>query len=231
MAFSHAAAQVTHIASRICFFFIEHDVPFSRKYWRELNFAVWSKMKLTWYWWLLLWLLKGWSCLLFITYVPPSIDEGHACDGMVHYRKLYLRTSHVQTILNFNNLRDAVLQTGAQEYYWSIRGGSDIWFIHGSWPCGTKSDFFSSSKAWLSHWPRKRYSITNLTYNIYLQILIWQFASKTTTSPNLIPRQYFRLYSMLTTLFPSHIIIRMLSSWGSWINLGLGFKQLLLFLG
>ena len=108
----------------------------------------------------------------------------------IHYWKLYLRTPCVQTILASNNQKDVVLQIGALEYSWSIHDGSDVRFIHGSWPYGTKSNFFSSSGAWLSHWP---YIVTNHTYILYWWILIWWFASKTANLPNLFPRQYIWL--------------------------------------
>ena len=55
--------------------------------------------------------------MAFIIQVTLSIDEGHICDEVVHYRKLQLRTLRVKTFLNSNYQKDTVLQTGAREYH------------------------------------------------------------------------------------------------------------------
>ena len=93
-----------------------------------------------------------------------------------------IRGDHVSKLFStLDNLRDTVLWMGAQEYHWSIRGGSDIWFIqvvgHVAW-----TPTFSSSGEWLSHWLCKQRNKTNRTYKSFRWIFIWRFASKTCQS-------------------------------------------------
>ena len=55
-------------------------------------------------------------------------------------------------------------------------------------------DFFWSNVAYGESSIRLRTRGQSNQWTIYWRTLIWQFASKTTNPPNLIPGQYFRLY-------------------------------------
>ena len=99
--------------------------------------------------------------------------------------------------------------------------GSDVWFIHGSWPYGMKNKSFSSSGAWLSHRPRKRYSKTNHTYNLYWRILICRFASTTANPSNLVPRQSFWLYSIHVYIYQNwRSTCTCIFAWWHWLRGG-----------
>ena len=153
----------------------------------------WPQMKLTWYW-----RLK----LLIVHLIRNSSHwwRPRSCWSNSLLKAVFMvQLFWFLTIVEYNNRRDTVLQMEAQEHCWFIHSGSDVWFVHGSWPCGTKSDFFSSNEAWLSHWPCKQYNKTNHTYNSYWWIFIWCFASKIANPPNLhvVPHQYFWLYGAL----------------------------------
>ena len=153
-------------------------------------------MKLKWYWRFLIWRLylliihhisnstHWWRpCSWWNSLVSKAVFEDTMCPN-------YFGPQQWEAMRE----RDTVLQMGAKERYRFIRGGSslmaptewawkvlhtqvagatrlfgsDIWFIHSSWPFGTKNNLFSSSRAWLSHWPHKWYNWTITTSTIYV---------------------------------------------------------------
>ena len=90
-------------------------LPYSRKYSRNLNLVVSTKIKLKWFWHVSICQLKSWTYLSFITYVTPPINECHFHDGTVHCCKLFEDTT-CPNYLRLQQLERLVLQMGAQDH-------------------------------------------------------------------------------------------------------------------